>query len=40
MYCVTCITYMPYIHVYPFSPKLPAQPCCHLTWSRVLCTIQ
>ena len=25
----------PYIYTYPFSPKLPSQPGCHMTLSRV-----
>ena len=25
----------PYIHMYPFSPKLPSHPGCHITLSRV-----
>ena len=24
-----------YIHIYPFSPKLPSHPCCHVTLSRI-----
>ena len=24
----------PYIHMYPFFPKLPSHPGCHITWSR------
>ena len=27
----------PHIYVYPFSPKLPSQPGCHITLSRVPC---
>ena len=30
----------PYIHMYPFSPKLPSDPGCHITLSRVPCAIQ
>ena len=26
-----------YIHTYPFSPKLPSHPGCHITLSRVPC---
>ena len=28
------------IYMYPFSPKLPSHPGCHITLSRVPCTIQ
>ena len=30
----------PYIHTYPFSPKLPSHPGCHITLSRVPCAVQ
>ena len=30
----------PYIHMYPFSPKLPSHPGCHITLSRVLCAVR
>ena len=30
----------PYTYMYPFSPKLPFHPSCHITLSRVPCTIQ
>ena len=30
----------PYTYMYPFSPKLPSHPGCHITLSRVFCTIQ
>ena len=29
----------PYIYVYPFSPRLPSHPGCHITWSRVPCVL-
>jgi len=29
-----------HVHMYPFSPKLPSHPGCHITWSRVLCAMQ
>ena len=30
----------PYTYMYPFSPKLPSPPDCHITLSRVPCVIQ
>ena len=30
----------PYIYIYPFSPKLPSYPDCHVTLSRVPCVTQ
>ena len=30
----------PYLYMYPFSPKLPSHPGCHMTLSRVPCAIQ
>ena len=30
----------PYIHMYPFSPKLPSHPGCHMTLSRIPRAIQ
>ena len=30
----------PYVHVHPFSPKLPSHPTCHTTVSRVPCAPQ
>ena len=30
----------PYINLYLFSPKPPSHPACHITLSRVPCTIQ
>ena len=30
----------PYIYMYPFSPKLPSHPGCHITLSRVPCALQ
>jgi len=30
----------PYVCMYPFSPKLPSHPGCHITLSRVPCAIQ
>ena len=29
----------PYIYMYPFSPKLPSHPGCHITLSTVSCAI-
>ena len=29
----------PYLRMYPFSPKLPSHPGCHIMLSRVLCVI-
>ena len=31
---------LPYIHMYPFSCKLPSHPSCHITLSRVPCATQ
>ena len=30
----------PYIYMYPFSPKVPSYPGCHITLNRVPCAIQ
>ena len=30
----------PYIYMYPFSPKYPSHSGCHITLSRVPCSIQ
>ena len=30
----------PYIYMYPFSPKPPSHPGCHMTLSRVPCAVQ
>ena len=30
----------PCMHVYPFSPKFPSPPGCHITLSRVPCAVQ
>ena len=37
---VNCEGTQPYINMYPFSPKLPSHPGCHITLSRVPCAIQ
>ena len=34
------LTVVWYIHMYPFSPRLPSHLCCHITLNRVLCAIQ
>ena len=35
-----CKGTQPYIHVYPYSPKLPSHPGCHIILSRILCAIK
>jgi len=37
---VDCKGTQPYIHVYPYSPKLPSHPGCHIILSRILCAIK
>ena len=37
---VDCKGTQPYMYMYPFSPKPPSHPGCHITLSRVLCAIQ
>ena len=34
-----CSGTQPYTYIYPFSPKLPSHPGCHITFSRVPCAI-